>query len=290
MIRLILVLTVFLGLSCVSDFQQNELIVCGGKEVFIIDTEDPAKEKIWSWTAAESDGIPQKYKGSFNSTDECKSIKNGKEILIASSGGGVALVRRADKKVLFYGYVRNAHSAEILPGNRIAVAGSVGGDCLTVFEVGKPDQPLYSTSLPKGHGAVWDVKRKLLYALAYEHLHIYQLKNWESSKPELTLNKKIRLPDIWGHDLFELPGSEKLILTTEHHSWFFDRADNSIAPFKAIYDLKDVKGVSPNPVNGKTVYTKGDGGHWWTDTIRFLDGSEFKLPGERIYKVRWVRN
>lgn len=290
MIRLIIVFTVLLGLSCISKFQQNELIVCGGKEVFIIDVEDSQKEKIWSWKAAESDGIPQKYKGSFNSTDECKSVGNGEKILITSSGGGVALVRRVDKKVLFYGYVRNAHSAEMLPGNRIAVAGSVGGDCLTIFDVEQSDKPLYSTSLPKGHGAVWDSDRELLYALAYEHLHIYQLKNWQSSQPELQLKKKVRLPDIWGHDLFDLPGTGKLILTTEHHSWLFDRTDNSIAPYESIFEKKDVKGVSSNPVNGKTVYTKGDGGHWWTDTIRYLDGSELKLPGERIYKARWVRN
>ena len=57
--------------------------------------------------------------------DECKVVDNNRKMLVTSSSGGCVLIDIATKEVLFYATARNAHSAELLPEGRIAVALSV---------------------------------------------------------------------------------------------------------------------------------------------------------------------
>ncbi len=52
----------------------------------------------------------------------------GNRILITASSDGVALVDRATGRTPFWGLCANAHSADLLPGERIAVACSVRAD------------------------------------------------------------------------------------------------------------------------------------------------------------------
>lgn len=54
-------------------------------------------------------------------------MSDGEEILITSSGSAVALVSHETGATLFYASVKNAHSADLLPGGFIAVIGSWGG-------------------------------------------------------------------------------------------------------------------------------------------------------------------
>src|SRR5688572_23941843 len=102
----------------------SDLIVCGADEVFILDLQGSAPEKVWSWRAADRPELPEPFRKKFGSTDECKPVDGGRKILIASSGGAVALVERSSGKVLFYAAVPNAHSVELLPGNRAVAASS----------------------------------------------------------------------------------------------------------------------------------------------------------------------
>src|SRR5215211_3031723 len=107
---------------------RRELIVCGWDEVFILDVEaKPAGKndrRVWTWRAQDRPELPDEFKPLFRTTDECKPDEDGGRILNTSSGSGVALVNRADGRVLFHARVLNAHSAELLPGNRVAVAAS----------------------------------------------------------------------------------------------------------------------------------------------------------------------
>ena len=91
---------------------RRELIVCGWDEVFILDLEaktDPvdagtgrSTSRVWTWRAQDRSDLPDEFKPLFKTTDECRPYDDGGRILITSSGGGVALVNRADGRVLFH--------------------------------------------------------------------------------------------------------------------------------------------------------------------------------------------
>jgi len=59
------------------------LIVCGADEVYVIPHREGVtkKDATWSWRAVNSPTIPAEVKGSFATTDECKSY--GDNILIS---------------------------------------------------------------------------------------------------------------------------------------------------------------------------------------------------------------
>ncbi|HOK45482.1 MAG TPA: DUF6528 family protein [Bryobacteraceae bacterium] len=270
----------------------RELIVCGWDEVFILDMAAQPPVKVWSWKAADRPELPESMRDKFKTTDECKPVDGGR-ILITASSDGVALVERASGKVLFYGIASGAHSAEMLPGGRIAVASSTGrgplNNSLVLFDSRKSGEPLFHTELRSGHGVVWDEKRQVLWVLGGSQLRTYTLAKWDTEKPELVMTAEYTLPDRGGHDLSPVPGTDLLSVTTERHSWLFDRTKRVFLPHPRLADDVNVKCITIHPVTKQTVWTKADEGFWWTATLRFLDpDGTLELKGERLYKARWV--
>ncbi len=268
----------------------NELLCCGAGEVFILDVSDPATpRKVWGWMAADRADLPEPLRKQFGSTDECKPVEGGAKILVTSSGGGVALVERASGRVLFHASVRNAHSAELLPRGRVAVAGSTGegGNRLVLFDLSESGKPLWHDGFPWAHGAVWDEARGLLWALGEKELRAYRLKDWETASPSLVRAETHPLPGDSGHELRPVPGAATLIVTANPGVWLFDRDRKTFAPHPVLGGLAGVKSVDIHPATGRTAYTKADTS-WWTERVRFLGpAGEVVLPGERLYKVRW---
>lgn len=270
----------------------RELIVCGWDEVFILDMAVQPPARVWSWEAAERPELPESMRDKFKTTDECKPVAGGR-ILITASSDGVALVERASGKVLFYGTAGGAHSAEMLPGGRIAVAASTGkgrySDSLVLFDSRKSGEPLFHTELRSGHGVVWDEKRQVLWALGGSQLRTYALAKWDTEQPELVMTAQYPLPDRGGHDLSPVPGTDLLSLTTLRHSWLFDRTKHVFSPHPRLADFVNVKCITIHPVTKQTVWTQADKGFWWTATLRFLDPEgTLELKGERLYKARWA--
>jgi hypothetical protein len=271
----------------------NQLLVCGWDTVYILDL-DRNKENppvVWSWTAASSPGLPEAYKNKFRTTDDCKQVEGGR-ILITASSDGIALVDRATKRTLFYGLCANAHSAELLPGNRLAVACSVraqGGNRLAVFDAAVPEKELYSTELYSGHGAVWDGSRQLLWALSGQDLRAYSLRNWATNSPSLQLEASYPLDSRGGHELLAVPHSNLLALTSVQQVYLFDRDARTYSKHPDLKDQPDIKSLSYRDSAGPIAYTRADRPNWWTETIRFLHpASTLVRSGEKIYKVRWV--
>jgi hypothetical protein len=63
--------------------------------------------------------------------------------------------RRKNKKIHFFTKVRNAHSACLLPGGKVAVASSFGGDEVKIFgreKSGENIEPLMKVPLYGAHG------------------------------------------------------------------------------------------------------------------------------------------
>jgi hypothetical protein len=273
----------------------NELILCGGDEVFILAVgtrRSPETRKIWSWRANDSYDMPLALRGLFKSTDDCKPVEGGRHILITSSGGAVALVERETKRATFYALVVNAHSAEMLPGGRIVVASSVSqsprGNRLVLFDVRKPQKEVFSERLESAHGVVWDDERQVLWALGYEELRAYRLHNWQSASPALRREATFELPDTDGHDLAPVPRTPLLFVSTGRHGWHFDRSKGRFVAHDALANAASIKSYSVNPLTGQIAYIQAEGSNWWAERVHFLrPRGMLHLPGERLYKVRW---
>jgi hypothetical protein len=265
----------------------DRLILCGGAEVFIVAPD--ATAKVWSWKASDHAGLLGDLKNAFATTDDCKPVDGGKRILISSSSGGCALLDRETGKPLWWAKVRNAHSIEALPGGRIVVASSVGGDKLLLFDAATGDRVLWETPLPSAHGVVWDATRKRLFALGFKELRSYAPLNWDSPTPAFELKETTALPDDDGHDLSPVPNSADLVLTTDRHIWLFDRDKSTVRPHPDFKDRPGVKCVSIHPLTGRTLLIQSGGGHWWSDTCELVDPpGKLTFTGETLYKGRWL--
>ena len=273
----------------------QQLIVCGWDEVYILDLadrDDSGPRKVWSWRAAGRDDLPEAYHSLFNTTDECKPFDEGRKILITSSGGAVAYVDRDSDRVLFYGRAANAHSADLLPAGRVAVAASHSqdgkGDRLIIFDQDQPEVELWSEELPWGHGAVWDEGRQVLWALSDDDLRVFELRSWDTDAPGLERVATVRLPERGGHDLYPVPGTPYLAFSTNRHCWLFDRDTREVLLHPDLGELAHVKSISQHPATGQRVHLMGEGGHWWSENLYFTKPADtLHVPGEHFYKARW---
>ncbi|MEM6470322.1 MAG: DUF6528 family protein [Planctomycetota bacterium] len=271
---------------------QDQLICSGAEEVFILRINPDSSETpeiVWSWTADASPEIPESARRTFASTDECKPL--GEFVLITSSSGGVALVRRSDKSCRFYTHAKNAHSACLLPENIVAVASSFGGDELLVYDRTQPfrtpAKPIARIPLRGAHGTVWDDGLERLWALGSDELLLVNLKS-QSMPLKLDVEKRFELPSPGGHDLSQSRNSSILFVTTDNHVYRFDKSRGRFTPYEALADQPKVKSISEHPQTGEVVYHQGTPENWWSDTIRFLGKREkIVLPDRRLYKVRW---
>jgi hypothetical protein len=263
----------------------SELAVCGEDEVFILDLRGEAPRKVWSWRAAERPELPEEFRKKFGSIDECKPVDGGRKILISSSGGAIALVEHASGKVLFYAAVLNAHSAELVPGNRVVAASSYkeGGNRLLLYDLGVSDKPLAFDEFYGAHGAVWDEERQLLWALGGNELRSYRVLQ---DRLVMTMNRA--LPNEDGHDLRPVPGTSALLVTTGQHVWLFDRDRLTFRTHPRIGDLPKVKSVDLDLASGALAYVQGEES-WWAQRVKFLGlDRKVEFPSARLYKARWV--
>lgn len=276
--------------SCCS--QNNDLIIaCGMDEVFISDTGYEVPEKIWSWTADSADNLPVTMRNKFLTTSECKPVNNSSDILVTSSGGGVAVINIESKNVTFWASLPNAHSAELLPGGKLAVAASLSsmGNRINIYDLKKPGVVLYSDSLYSAHGLVWDDRKNVLWALGYDVLRRYSLAEGDSGDTSLHMEQEYSLPGRDGHDLQPASDGEGLCLATESNVWLFDTSSEEFAKHPLLGDEEGVKSVSHNSKTGRTAYMKASEDRWWGYYIRIAEtGRVIYLPFEKLYKVRWL--
>lgn len=236
--------------------------------------------------------LPEFYRTDlFNHIDECKPIQGGAFVLLTASVGGVAYVERSTQEVRFYAFVGNAHSAEVLPNDRVAVAGSTHpkGNRIEVFDLNQPEKSLFLDSLYSGHGLVWDQGQKLLYALGYSELKAYELVNWNSNTPRLQIQQSWSIPGLGGHDLMPHPKDPNLLLLTGYEDvWTFNKSTAEFKVFSPLSGQKDVKAIDIHPNTNRLVFIQAETS-WWSRRVN-LRGPDHSItfPGRRLYKARWV--
>jgi hypothetical protein len=270
------------------------LLACGAEQIVTLSLRfrGAAAEILErrNWEAKTSQGLPSAMVPLFATMDDCKPIDGGSKVLVTSSAGGVAIIDRSTGDTEFYATVPDAHSAEVLPGNRLVVVSSNPDQRLVVFDRSTSGEELFSVPLASGHGAYWEETERTLWALGRRELHAYALTDWETSRPSIRLSGYVReLPSDNGHDLVSVPNSRVLIVTTVEQVLTFDPTTNEFAVYSGMGSERDVKSVSVHPTNGRVAFVKADPEEWWSQTIRFLDPpGQLTLPGDRFYKARWL--
>lgn len=246
-----------------------------------------SKKIIWEWKPGASNVKPEHVKW-FGSISDAKVVYNGKYILTVASGGGVALIRIADKKTVFYAYAGgNTHSAELLPDGNI-VAASSHGNFLMLFKVDTLHFPenVYTKKvfIEFGHNVVWDSKRQLLWSAGLSQLKSFTY-NFNCAQPDLQLKDSIRLPGSEAHDLFPVYGKDALWLTNNEGVYQYDIATKQLK--KADVPQSKIKSVTSGPAGYPTIVLQPNES-WWSDEVLDEQGKPvFSQKGLRIYKARW---
>jgi hypothetical protein len=161
------------------------------------------------------------------------------------------------------------------------------GNRLAVFNLSQPDVELLSTPLQGAHGAVWDESRQVLWGLGDSVIAAYRLTNW-ATLPQLALVSVTALTNGGGHDMYPLPNSPYLLVSSAQHVWLFHRDTRIFTKHPLLGDTPAVKGVCVHPDTGRLVYVQADG-PWWSERLRFLSPDlVIHVPGEHYYKARWI--
>lgn len=253
---------------------------------------DASGSVSWEWDP--QDALPSENKSWFSNISEVKPSRGCAEILVAASGGGVARVRLADSKLLFYGYAGgNTHSIAMLPDANIVSASSTGGYlCLFAVPLDSEETgasgptPVYKRyELKDAHGVVWDAKRSTLWALGGEELVGY---SYEGTKTEPELKEKLRVKlegtAVNGHDLYPAPGYDALMTTGAGVNVF----DPNGRKFYPVSKMRGVKSISLD-ANGTPLIQRAVT-EWWSETIFFGDANDSPVgtcSGAKFYKARW---
>lgn len=247
----------------------------------------PSGQIIWEWKPEQSN-VKQQHLAWFTNTSDAKPVYDGKYILVTASGGGVALVRIADKKTVFYAYAGgNTHSAELLPDGNIVSASSTG-NFMTVFKADstKAAEEVYSRNFPLafGHNVVWDEKQQVLWSAADNHLIAFTY-NFSCSDPAFTQKESIDLPGKDAHDLFPVYGQNALWLTNTTNVYRYDLDTKKLEQTTGIQP--NIKSVSSGDASLPTIIIRPKTS-WWTDEVIDEKGNTvFYLSGLKIYKARW---
>lgn len=276
--------------TCIGQVQttKRSFLVCGDHQVLLVDYEqsnDTIPNVVWTWDAHKANDLPEEYRlKRFNSVDDCKAIRNGKEILVSSSSGAVAVVERKTNTVKFYASVPNAHSIELLPGNYLAAAASTAdkGNRIMIFDLKDGSKPVYTDSLYSAHGVVWDDRRKSLFALGYDVLREYKL----LAGGQLQLEQYWKIPGIGGHDLQPTPDGKNLLVTEHEGTWKFDIDTHRFSKIEGFPDSENIKSLGQNK-NGQYIFTVPEES-WWTFHVEFFNPARrFAFPDMKVYKARW---
>ena len=283
----------------------TELIFCGDNMVYMIDAglanETTYKDAVtWSWDATEAAAVLGLDKSRCNHLDDCKPVDNGKKLLCTSSYNWCVLLDIATKEVLFHTTATpNAHSAELLPGNRIVVAcsggESSGNNSIQLYDISQPNRILYQSALGSAHGVVWNETTQRLYAIGGQSLQIYKLKDWETATPSLELEKTERTPQGGLHDMSYV--NSNTLCIGGRGAYLYDIGANRFTEMMLFSASTAIKSINYNDETGELWYTDStnpEGSQSWsTQTIRYstdknasTETRTIKVPDLDVYKVR----
>ena len=214
---------------------------------------------------------------------ECKRGKQGQSLRVASWKGDVARVDLAGRKVDFSAKVAHAHSADLLPDNRIAFV----GNRLRVFDADNGKTPLIDIPLDDGHGIRWDQEKNILYVLSEDYMEEFALEDWNTPSPKLKPTKKTGLPGKSdGHDL-AVTDDGMFLVSTRDGVWIFTPESRQFAPYPELNPVYRAQSVAGS---GDSVVWVQAEESWWGRGFFVRTGSgpvqRISTPALRVYKAR----
>lgn len=271
----------------------DRIIVCGDRDLYIVNTvtSGDSLDVIWHWNAKDHLAeLPDGYERKLRSLDDCKMVDKGSKILVTSSSDATLLIDAVTGKVLFYAETPMAHSADWLPGGRIAVANSVNpnGNSIELYDSALNDVCLWRDTLFFGHGAVWNDKRQMLYALGYNKVKCYAPVDWETDHPSMQLKGEYSIPGGRGHELSPI-GDDRLLVSGGRSVNVLDLNTGELTPFEPLANVLSVKSANFNPETGRLIYTRGETS-WWSNHVHMVNPDKLLTFDEKfkLYKVRVV--
>lgn len=290
--------------TATADSDATQLLVCGDNMIYLLDAElaltaGYKNAILWEWDAKNYADKLGKKESDMIRLDDCKPVDDNTKILATSSKSYAVLIDKATGDVLWHSVGSgNAHSAEFLPNNRIAVACSDGGDVVQIFDVGTPNQPKFTTPLPHAHGVVWNPVSERLYAIGYTTFNIYKLTDWETAAPSLTLEKSIAT-NTWVTGLHDmLLVDENTLMMAGNRAAYYNITTGTFTNIPIFNSSTALKSVNINGDTGECWFTDPTNVEipeltWASHTIRYTDDVEktyetknFKIDDLNIYKVR----
>lgn len=280
--------TIFIGitLTMINGFAlaSERWVACGDDQLRFYEIQgDSAKEtERLSWSDLTISASFSDVKG-LNGIVECKPVSNGEELLVTSWLGGVARVNIADRTVNFSANVSHAHSAELLPNNRLVFVGNV----LKVFDADNGATPLIQFRLDDGHGVSWDPNKKILYVLSEDVIEEYELQEWDTSVPKLKSVRKTQLPgQSDGHDL-SAANDGSLLISTRDGVWRFEPDDRRFTALPNLNPLHRAQSVVQTDTH--LVWVQAEQSWWGRGFFVKVNGSPAQrvdTADVRMYKVR----
>ena len=287
--------------------KRSTLVVCGDNMIYMIDAEKAESDGFdaavtWSWDASS---VASVVGADMKRLDDCKVVDGGTKILATSSRSWAVLIDIATKELLWWSYSsKNAHSAELLPEGRIAVACSSAsnglGNRVQIFDIDTPDVVQSYVELDSAHGVVWNEARQRLYAIGGSTLAVYTLVDWDTDFPKLALEKSFDTSGYvtGGHDLTYV--NEATLLLAGRKAALLNLANENFIALSHFNGSTALKSVNYNIHGGNCWYTDAtDPEHqvdydWATDTIfhtsdvtgNSVDRTIAVPEGFHMYKVR----
>lgn len=283
--------------------QATTLLVCGDTYVsavqpgLIPDGEDYTQGIIWDFDARDIAYKLGLSKESMDHLDDCKPIDGNTRILATSSHHWAVIVTYDRKRQVEFWTTQcnNAHSAEVLPGNKVVVACSTPTNQLQLYDRNRPNVVLQTIDLPDAHGVVWNEKRQRLYAIGKQKLGIYRLEDADTDAPRLVEEAAVTTPKAGTHDLSTV--DEDTLCVSGRDSNLFDIDSRTFTKLKQFSGRTAIKSVNYNPATNEAWYTdstdpEGDY-NWSTQTVHHTpdpmgatDDYTFRTNNYNLYKVR----
>lgn len=279
----------------VPDLYDSErpILISEQSESQVLIVDSLSQGIIWEWKAYEH--LNANQAAWFREIDEAKAVYNQEFVLLTASSGGAALIRIADKKIMFYTNAKGSpHSAEVLPDGNVIVAcstnGTPDGDALKLYRVDS-DNPYVENEVKRynltfGHNVVWDKDREVLWSTDDQNLYTYTYDRSNPEDPQLNRNEEFYpLPDESPHDLFPVYGKDQLYLTTGSHIYIFDIISKTFELHP--YSKHNIKSISDGPAGFGTLIIEPNNSYWTNRVTNVMGSSAFFKDGYKMYKARW---